>query len=639
MSAQNSLCQEFGINEENLGVRRRFIRLGEEERKLLASLIPWAEKAVPKIVKEFYDWQFEFPATRRYFEKFAQSRGMSLDSLRQHLEGAQRGYLSQVFQGAEKNWNSEYFEKRLQVGRVHDVINLPYKWYIGSYCELQRITFKHLRLHIKNAAKSSEAEQVISCVFNYDMQAVGDSFLMNTMNSMGLNVSSIRAESGSDKTEHLDQMKAALTMIRSQFEALASNRLDDAALSQSSDCAGHIGANVKAIITAIQNFTYEMKHMADEHSAGDIDVVMAVNKFEGVYKQMAQGVNDMVAGHINVKKKAMACVAEFGKGNFGAPLERFPGKKAFINEIIEQVRGNLESLIKEIGQNANSLSSSSENLRTVGQEMGGHADATARQANVVSSAAEEITANLHSVATATEEMSTSISDIAKNAAEAARIAKNAVQSAESTNATVTKLGQSSQEIGQVIKVITAIAQQTNLLALNATIEAARAGDAGNGFAVVANEVKELAKETATATESISRKIEAIQSDTKNAISAIGQISEVIGQINTIASSIATAVEEQTATTNEISRNVSEAAQGGTEISKNISDVAGAARSTAQGVVNSQQAAASLARMAADLNAIVGRFRFSSNGSAGAAHNWKSSTETSDHSAPVPVLAH
>ena len=190
--------------------------------------------------------------------------------------------------------------------------------------------------------------------------------------------------------------------------------------------------------------------------------------------------------------------------------------------------------------------------------------------------------NVTTVSTGTEEMGASIKEIAKSANEAAKVATSAVKVAERTNATVAKLGETSAEIGNVIKVITSIAQQTNLLALNATIEAARAGEAGKGFAVVANEVKELAKQTAKATEDISRKIEAIQGDTKGAVEAIAQIGKIINQINDIQNTIASAVEEQTATTGEISRNVSEAARGSNEIAQNITGVAQAARSTTRG---------------------------------------------------------
>src|ERR1017187_8854450 len=182
---------------------------------------------------------------------------------------------------------------------------------------------------------------------------------------------------------------------------------------------------------------------------------------------------------------------------------------------------------------------------------------------------------------------------------------------------VAKLGSSSAEIGKVVEVITSIAQQTNLLALNATIEAARAGEAGKGFAVVANEVKELAKQTAKATEEIKGKIKVIQENTAGAVSAIGGIREVIGKISHISTTIATAVEEQSATTGEMARNVSEAARGASTIASNISGVAQAARDTATNVGEAQQAAQHLASMANDLHELVGRFKLEEAGKSGA----------------------
>jgi methyl-accepting chemotaxis protein len=185
--------------------------------------------------------------------------------------------------------------------------------------------------------------------------------------------------------------------------------------------------------------------------------------------------------------------------------------------------------------------------------------------------------------------------------------------ADSANVTINKLGESSAQIGHVIKVITSIAEQTNLLALNATIEAARAGEAGKGFAVVANEVKELAKETARATEEIGRKVAAIQGDTGSVVDAIAEIGRIIGQINEIQTTIATAVEEQTATTSEIGRNVQEAAKGSTEIAENISGVAQAAQSTSSGATETQASAGELSRMAGELKRLVGQFRVDSSG--------------------------
>jgi len=271
--------------------------------------------------------------------------------------------------------------------------------------------------------------------------------------------------------------------------------------------------------------------------------------------------------------------------------------------------GNMRKNIAGIAGNSTTLGAASEELSSVAKQMTGNANETSTQANVVSAAVEQVNRNIQTVATGTEEMSASIREIAKNASDAARVATSAVKAAETTNAIVSKLGESSADIGKVIKVITSIAQQTNLLALNATIEAARAGEAGKGFAVVANEVKELAKETAKATEDISHKIETIQSDTRSAVKAIGQIGTIINQINDIQNTIASAVEEQTATTNEISRNVADAARGSGEIAKNIAVVARAAEGTSSGASDTARASAELARMASELQKLVSQFTY------------------------------
>jgi methyl-accepting chemotaxis protein len=283
-----------------------------------------------------------------------------------------------------------------------------------------------------------------------------------------------------------------------------------------------------------------------------------------------------------------------------------------LNDMVASLSGNMQT----IGETSQSVAAASEELDAVSSQVSATSDQASRQANAVAAAAEQVSSNISTVATAAEEMGGTIKEIAKNASEAARIASQAVRAAEETNSSVSKLGESTLEIGNVIKVITSIAEQTNLLALNATIEAARAGEAGKGFAVVANEVKELAKQTAAATEDISKKISAIQGDSNGAVDAIQKIGAIIGQINEMQTTIASAVEEQTAATNEIARNAAEAARGSGEITRSVAEVSEAVRTTTQAASQTLTAAQELAQLAASLESIVKEFKIEPNASHG-----------------------
>lgn len=266
------------------------------------------------------------------------------------------------------------------------------------------------------------------------------------------------------------------------------------------------------------------------------------------------------------------------------------------------------ALVGGIVDNTHALASSSEELTSVSQQMSAAAEQTTAQANLVSAAAEQVSGNTRTVAGSIDNLVASIHEIAKNAQEAATTARKAVEMASATSGTMAALGRSSQEIGAVIKVITSIAEQTNLLALNATIEAARAGEAGKGFAVVASEVKELARDTAKATEEIGGRIESMQDDTQRAVEAIARIGDVIEQIDSLQTKIAAAVEEQSVTTSEIGRNISEATTGTSEIAENIVQVAQAAQSTAEGASNTQVSSQELSRMAQALQRLVEEYK-------------------------------
>jgi methyl-accepting chemotaxis protein len=271
--------------------------------------------------------------------------------------------------------------------------------------------------------------------------------------------------------------------------------------------------------------------------------------------------------------------------------------------------GRMRRTVSSIDQSATSLAGAAEQMSGVANRISASAEKTSSQAQAATGGADEVSRSVETVSAGSEEMGASIREISQNASEAAKVATEAVTVTSATSTTMAKLGESSAEIGNVVKVITSIAEQTNLLALNATIEAARAGDAGKGFAVVASEVKDLAQETARATEDISRRVEAIQSDTNGAVTAIDEITRVIRRISEYQTTIASAVEEQTATTSEMNRSVSGAATGTTDIARNISSLAETAEVTTQGAIESREAATTLTRMADQLKDAVAGFRY------------------------------
>jgi len=285
---------------------------------------------------------------------------------------------------------------------------------------------------------------------------------------------------------------------------------------------------------------------------------------------------------------------------------------------LNRMKNNLHEMVQTMRGTAEQVAAASEELSSTSQQITANSEETTAQAKVVSEAGGQVNTNLQTLSSGAEEMNATIGEIAKNATEAAKVAGEAVSAAEAANQTVALLGSSSTEIGKVVEVITSIAQQTNLLALNATIEAARAGEAGKGFAVVANEVKELAKQTAKATEEISQKITVIQENTTGAVNAIGGIRGVIDKISQISTTIATAVEEQSATTGEMARNVTEAANGASTIASNINGVAQAAQNTSNNVGEAQTATQHLAGMASELRALVEKFKINGSGSESAA---------------------
>jgi methyl-accepting chemotaxis protein len=360
-----------------------------------------------------------------------------------------------------------------------------------------------------------------------------------------------------------------------------------------------------------------------------IDLEEAMNKKEtAAARQTAGNFNALMTGLLLVAIAIAAFVAwrttrtitrplgEAGKVMTAVAAGDFTGRlqvasKDEVGQMSEAMNTALDSVAEVLGRLAASsetLGAASDRIGTLSAELAGGAHRSSEQAETVAGAANEVSRSVQTVAAGAEEMGVSIGQIAHNASEAAGVAGQAVTVTRSTTETVSRLGTSSQEIGDVIKVITSIAEQTNLLALNATIEAARAGESGKGFAVVAGEVKDLAQETARATEDISRRVQAIQADTGSAVSAIQEISRIIAQINDYQTTIASAVEEQTATTSEMNRSVGEAAAGSGQIAANIDEVAALARTSSELVSQSEHAAQELSEVSRELRRLVSTFR-------------------------------
>ncbi|MGI4896330.1 MAG: methyl-accepting chemotaxis protein [Janthinobacterium lividum] len=371
--------------------------------------------------------------------------------------------------------------------------------------------------------------------------------------------------------------------------------------------ASKLTAHLDAMSVTEENAATTMaKHSADRYHRAVVALLVLGAVAIVIAIAVAITVSRSIAGPLG---RALAVVEGLAEGRLDQRVGHHTGDE--VGRLAAGVDDTMEKLtitIRRITGSARTLATSSEELTAVATQLSSGAEESASQSHVVSAATEEISANIGTVAAAGDEMTSAIREIATSTAEASATAASAVNAASSAGVTIERLSASSREIGDVVKLITSIAEQTNLLALNATIEAARAGEMGKGFAVVAGEVKELAQQTARATEEIVTRVNATQSDATEAAAAIAEITEVITRIDGLQATIAAAVEEQSATTSEMVRNVTEVSTGSQEIASNISGIASAAGRTTTGANRTATTAGEMSRAAAELNDLVAGFR-------------------------------
>ena len=344
----------------------------------------------------------------------------------------------------------------------------------------------------------------------------------------------------------------------------------------------------RGIVRPIVAMTGAMGALAD----GDLEVAIPA---EGQRNEIGE-----MAAAVQVFKNNAIDKVRLEKEQEEAKIRAEEEKRAAMNKLAADFEAT-------VGRVVNQVSSASTQMEASSQSMNATAEEATRQSAAVAAASEQASANVQTVASAAEELSSSISEISRQVSQASAIASGAVRQAEQTNTKIQGLADAAQKIGEVVALITDIADQTNLLALNATIEAARAGDAGKGFAVVASEVKNLANQTAKATDEIGTQIAGIQTATRDAVSAIEEITKTISEIDEVASGIASAVEQQGAATQEIARNVEQAAAGTQEVSSNIAGVSQAANDTGAAADEIRSAAGELSQQSETLRVEVDRF--------------------------------
>lgn len=471
----------YRISEETLDLRKQFIRLGKKDIRILAKLAGWSKRVAPQIAREFYDHQFAFPPSRTFFETQARQMNLSLDALRQKLEGAQVGYLQQIFDEAATNgkFGRDYFEQRLKVGRVHNLIDLPPKWYLGSYPLYQDLVGRHLlRSYFYRPAFVAAAMRAISVVFNYDIQAICDAFTLDMMETAGMDLGSINVRPGTDLTEYIGEIKTAFAEeIKGIGQSLSEGDLTISIVPRSEtdiirQALSQIVAQLQVMLRQVTVSAFRLRSASTELSGSAEQAGRATSQIAAAIQEMATGITQQAASTERTAYSAQELT------RFTATVASGAQTQATASQQATSIAREINATVQQVAVNAQT-----------GAERALESSQKAREGvNVVEANIRIMTGIRQKVGLSAEK--------------------------------VMEMGKHSQQIGSIVETIEDIAGQTNLLALNAAIEAARAGEHGKGFAVVADEVRKLAEKSTLATQEISDLIQSIQHTVSEAVTAM-----------------------------------------------------------------------------------------------------------------------